>query len=782
MKHFSILGLMGLLLVRQLYAQSIIVSGTVRDATNGELLIGAVVRDSLSQVGTATNTYGFFSMKVSNPTPYLRISYVGYQVFDLNMDSLRTLSFPLDIRLSPQNTLDEVTIRDDNPTTRPLGHISLPIARIKAIPSLLGEVDVLKALSLIPGVATGIEGSAGIYVRGGTPDQNLILLDEVPVYNATHLGGFFSVFNPNSLKSVDLYKGSFPARYGGRLASVIDLTMRDGNNQKFGGEASIGLINQNLTLEGPIIKNKASFIVSGRVSTLGLSALLGRKRPEVGYREQYVYKFYDLNAKLNCQLSKTDQLFVSFYTGYDRFRYSTSAATEAIQAETILRNEWGNTTGTIRYSKILGPKVFARLALLYSTYNSIFATDMVESDLVNKQQSLSYRYVNAGITDYGSKLQVDYFPSSVFGLKAGLDVTRQVFRPFSTKTNYTRPNDPFAGHSYENSVFATRIDAYLDGDYSLTNQLHLNTGIRYSMYSTSKQSYLNPEPRLGLSWSLPHNFVAKGGYSIMNQYVHLLTNNGFGFGYDAWLPSVNDVVPARARQANVGLFKTVPKHRLELSLEAYTKSTKNLIDYPDGTNFTGLLAAPWDEIVAKGGVGRTRGVELMVNKTVGKFNGWASYTLSKSEVKFDDINQGKWFPARYDRRHMLSLTGSYLLNAHWRFSSTFIYQTGHAVTLPDAVLFTEDSFEPRMIYSTRHGGRMPEYHRLDVGVTRFLKTKRGRSAELNFGVFNAYNRNNPLFLEISTTRSPTDFKPIATNIKQYSLFPILPYVSYSIKF
>jgi len=783
MKYFSIICLIGLLLAQRLHAQQVVVSGTVRDASNGELLIGAVVRDSLSLVGVGTNTYGFFSLSVPNTTTFLRISYVGYQTLDLSTKDLEVQVFPLDIRLSPHKNLEEVTIRDDNSTTRALGHISLPISRIKAIPSLLGEVDVMKALSLTPGVASGMEGSAGIYVRGGTPDQNLILLDEVPVYNATHLGGFFSVFNPNSLKSVDMYKGAFPARYGGRLASVIDLTMRDGNNQKFGGEASIGLINQNLTLEGPIIKNKASFIVSGRISTLGLTSLLGKKRPDEGYGEEYAYRFYDLNAKLNYQVSKKDHLFVSFYTGYDRFRYTTWVATEDLQAETILRNEWGNTTGTIRYSKILSPKVFARLAFLYSNYNSLFAMDMVESDLGTEQKSNSYRYINAGVTDYGTKFQVDYFPVSFLSLKAGIDLTRQVFRPFSRKTNYTGQNaPPLVGDSYDNRLMATRIDAYLDGDYSLTNKLYLNTGIRYSTYSTSEQSYLNPEPRLGLSWSLPHHFVAKGGYSIMNQYLHLLTNNGFGFGYDAWLPSVKDVVPSRARQTTVGLFKTLPKARLDISLEAYAKSMKNLIDYPDGTNFTGLLADSWDEIVVKGGVGRAKGIELMVNKTAGKFNGWASYTLSRSEIKFDEINQGKWYPATYDRRHMLSITGSYSLKTKWRLSGTFVYQTGHAVTLPDAAILTDGSFSPRFIYSTRNGGRMPEYHRLDVGATRFLKTKRGRNAEFNFGVYNAYNRKNPFFLEVNTTYGGPDFKPSATNIRQYSLFSVLPYISYSIKF
>lgn len=754
------------------FSQKLIISGTVRDAANGELLAGATVQDSVSQTGVQTNAYGFFSLEIPAGDHPVKVSFVGYST--LYIKNFNKNKFPLEIKLAQTNLLKEVTVKEIKNTDALIGSLSVPMHKLKLMPALLGEVDVLKALSFTPGVSTGTEGSAGLYIRGGTPDQNLILLDEVPVYNVTHLGGFFSVFNPNSLKSVDLYKGAFPARYGGRLASVVDLTMKDGNNQKFGGEAGIGILNQTLTLEGPIVKNKASFIVSGRVSTLGLSSLLQPKKSS-GYGETRKYRFYDLNAKFNYQINKTDQVYLSIYNGFDRFTYSEWSANNGRETESAIGNNWGNTTATLRYSKVFSQKLFARFILLYSRYTSEL-TNSFEDINPNTEHVKLYRNTDAGVADFGGKVQFDYFLSNRANLKFGLDATRHSFTPFVTKSNYNNAqNDTGKG-----KLPATQLDFHADAYINLTPELRFNPGLRYSLYHVSNRTFHNPEPRLGLNWSLPANWTIKGGYAVMNQYVHLLTNNGFGFGYDAWVPSTDKVTPSRSSQLSIGLYKTFPQLGLDLSLEGYTKKMKNLIDYPDGTNFSGLLAASWDDIVIKNGVGRVKGIELMVSKEAGRFNGSVSYTLSKSERKFSEINNAAWFPMKYDRRHYLTATANYEVGKKWTLSANFIYQTGHAITLPEAAFITENSDGPRFIYDKRNSGRMPAFHRLDIGATKSLTTANKRNAALRLGLYNVYNRNNPLYLDMKIERIKN--VPTAIAVQQVSFFPILPYIGYTLKF
>lgn len=773
MMRFILLAFLILTSALPIVAQKVIVSGTVRDQANGELLMGAIISDSLAQTGVQTNTYGFFSLEVAKNTPWLKVSFVGYTPFYIR--HFNQQQFPMDIRLIPDTQLEEVVVKEaKNTGAAPIGSVSLSINQIKSMPALLGEVDVLKALSYTPGVSTGTEGSAGLYIRGGTPDQNLILLDEVPVYNVTHLGGFFSVFNPNTIKSVELYKGAFPAQYGGRLASVIDLTMKEGNNQKFGGEVGLGLLNQSLTLEGPIRKNKASFIVSGRASTLGLVSLLQPKSTS-GYGDTRKYHFYDINAKVNYQLNKTDQLYLSFYNGFDRFTNGEWSARNERVTESTLGNNWGNTTATLRYSKVFSQKLFARFLLLYSQYTSELDNNFVEIQSGSEPVRL-YRTTNAGVTDIGSKVQFDYYLSNSTHLKWGIDYTRHTFHPFSTVSNYTTSTNSDA-----QKLPADQLDGYVDATIQLTPQWQVSPGFRYSLYQVNQQRFLNPEPRLGLNWSLPAHWTLKGGYAVMNQYVHLLTNNGFGFGYDAWLPSTGKVVPSRNSQQSLGLSKTFPKVGVELSLEAYRKNMKNLIDYPDGTNFSGLLAESWDDIVLKNGLGRVKGVELMVAKNTGRLQGSGAYTLSKSERKFTEVNEGNWFPMKYDRRHQWTATASYQLSKKWKASANFIYQTGHAVTLPEAAIMTNPSEGPRFIYNERNNGRMPDFHRLDLGLSKTILTARKHQSELRLGLYNAYNRKNPLYLDLKMQRNQ-DLVPTAITVKQVSFFPILPSIGYTLKF
>ncbi|WP_373513367.1 carboxypeptidase-like regulatory domain-containing protein [Persicitalea sp.] len=532
-----------------LLAQRVTISGTVHDRATGELLIGATVSDPTDRYGAITNQYGFFSVTVPSQIDTLEFSYVGYATFQLA--ALNAQPSPIDIRLSPQRGLDEVVIKGKRETA---GQFILPVSRIKSIPALLGEVDVLKALSLTPGVMTGGEGTAGLYVRGGTPDQNLILLDEAPVYNVMHLGGFFSVFNPNTLKSVSLYKGPFPARYGGRLSSVIDLTMKDGNKKKMAGQVGIGLLSQNLTIEGPIIKDKASFIVSGRISTLGVTRLIRPRKSKTGFGDFPSYGFYDLNAKFNYQLSATDQFYVSLYQGDDDFRVNEWSNNDGQRDETSVGIRWGNTTATARYSKILSDKLFARAVLIYSRYNSGFNTDYSQYDSDEDRTDEYYSHTDSRVRDYGFKLQFDHFPKSFLSLKYGADVTVHTFSPFRLQTNY----ELAGGVPPVANIVGTQVDGFVESSTTF-KRFRADVGLRGSLYRVQNSTFVYPEPRLGLNWNGPRNWSVKAGYSVMNQYVLLLTNNGLGLSFDAWVPSTSKVPPANAQQWSLGLYKEFPK-------------------------------------------------------------------------------------------------------------------------------------------------------------------------------------------------------------------------------
>ncbi len=741
-------------------AQQFTVSGQVRDRESGELLPGVSVADSISGSGTITNTYGFFSLTFARKVPVLKFSYAGYTPYYFQPENDQ----PLDIRLSKGITLEEVVVHARQ--TLPGHPLSLPVSEIRNMPVLLGEADVLKAFSFTPGVSTGGEGSAGLYVRGGSPDQNLILLDDAPVYNAMHLGGFFSVFNPASLKSAVLYKGAFPARYGGRLSSVIDLTMKEGNNRKFGGEIGLGLLNQSLTLEGPLVKEKASFIVSGRVSTLGITPLLTRKRHPGAVGEDYIYKFHDFNAKLNFQLSKTDHIYLSFYNGFDRFKYDEWSKTTTKEVSTAVGNNWGNNTGTLRYSKMLSPRWFSKAILIYSDYTSQFTNDFSD------EGEAFYRYSDTRITDIGGKIQFDYFPGRWGEMRIGAEATRHRFSPFNMTTNYAAKTGRDAP-----LLKASEVSLFAEADIRLSPGLTVSAGGRYTEYKAGEAVFRNPEPRLGVTWSFAGYWKFYTAYTVMNQYLHLLVNNGYGFGYDAWLPATGKIPPSRARQFSLGVSRKLDRSGIELGLEAYHKRMTNRIDYPDGTNFTGMLADSWENIVKSGGAGRSSGLELMAERNSGKLRGRFSYTLARSELRFEEINNGQWYPMKYDRRHNLNASASWTFNPKWSVNGTFIFQTGHAVTLPVGAVFYNGS--TKYIYDDRNNGRMPDFHKLDMGVTRYGTLWKKYTTKLGFGLYNVYNRANPLYLDFKTKHENGEQSLV---IQQYSLFPVLPFINYTVQF
>jgi CarboxypepD_reg-like domain/TonB-dependent Receptor Plug Domain len=744
------------------------INGYIIDDKTGEKLIGASLYNIDTKQGTTTDNYGFYSLTFNSTILKLRISYVGYEtlLIDKQIKSNENINFSL----KPNNQLQEVIIKAQK--EKPIGFISIPIERLKKIPPLFGEVDILKALTLTPGVMAGTEGSSGLFVRGGTPDQNLILLDDAPVYNASHFGGFLSVFNPNSIKNIDLYKGAFPAQFGGKLSSVIDITMKDGNNKKIGGEYNMGLINQNLTVEGPIGKKeksgaKSSFIISGRYSNLGLSSLF-KSRTKTGTGSATDYQFYDFNAKFNTEITKKDHLFLSLYTGYDYLTQRRWAA--GINSTTKIN--WGNTTTTFRYNRIINPKLFSKFSVIYAAFDNN-QKNSIEDETLTPKKTINQE-VNSSVKDVIIKERLDYFVSTKQSFIIGADWIKHSYQPSKINTNVFIPLDTL--RTLNATIPATETAIYAESKSQLSSWLGLNLGLRYVNFSVDNKNYNGFEPRVSANINLKSEYVLKASYTKMRQFIHLLTNNGAGLSNDIWVPSTGKIPPQIAEQFSLGLNKDLFKNAYELTIEGYYKRMNNLIDYPEGTSFISNFESSWQNIVDKNGKGRTYGFEAMITKNKGNLNGWASYTISKSERIFENINLGNWYPSKYDRRHVFNITGSYDFSKTWKINGSFVYQSGHAITLPVASL-DRGGFQPKVVYNGRNLSRMPNYHRMDIGASRIKINKKGKETTLSFGVYNLYNKANAYYIDLSY-----QYDTKKTVIKQYSLIPFLPYISYSSKF
>ena len=749
------------------------VVGIVQDSTTGEAIIGCPVYAPASKIGTTTNQYGFFSLQIPGNKVLLRLSHVGYtsDTILVTFHKDTTLIFAL----KPQ-TLQEVTIRNDNQESSPVGALSLPVARLKAIPMLLGEQDLLKALATTPGISTGQEGSAGLYVRGGTPDQNLILLDEAPVYNVAHLFGFLSVFNPDALKNVDVYKAGFPARYGGRLSSVIDVTMRDGNNQHKQGEWGIGLINSRFLIEGPLKKNKTSYLFSARTTNIGIFTLPQRLFVKLGREQMYnSYWLYDLNAKFNHRFDAKNQLFFSVYSGYDFYRSEESDR----QYKEQTKLNWGNLTSTLRYSRIFSPKLFGRAVFTYSRFVYNFNTSNTVPIGSSNEAITTSDNSQSSVRDWSVKLGFDYVQSPKYTIRTGLEATNHRYNP--------NRNQQIAGNvppvTNDNVIAANEYALYVENEYKPTEWLILNGGLRTTAFEVLNKTYHSFEPRLSANFLFQNDWSLKVGYSLMQQYLHLLTNNGIGFSNDIWVPATDKVPPQRSYQTAIEFSKNWPKRSIELSVAGYYKTMTNLIDYRQGSSILGGFEQDWQNLIETGGIGRAYGAEFFLNKKQGKLTGWVSYTLSWSERQLANINNGNWYPFKYDRRHNFTVTANYKLTKKWSAAANWTYQTGHAVTLPKAAM--ADVFgRPMYIYGGRNQFRMPDYHRLDLSFTKTYLRKNNKEAGWSFGLYNAYNRQNPYLLDLKTLVKSENGKPTPDRIeiRQLSLIPVLPYISHNRKF
>ncbi|UTA69120.1 TonB-dependent receptor [Emticicia sp. 21SJ11W-3] len=775
------------------------VSGYIREKGSQEQLIGVNVYLPNSSIATASNTYGFYSLTISaSDSLTLIFSMVGYKRVEKQLSLLKNLE--LNIEMETANQLQEVMVsarrqQDKVSETPQMSSIDLPVQQIKKIPAFLGEKDVLKVLQLMPGVQKGSEGQSGIYVRGGGADQNLIILDDAIVYNANHLFGFFSTFNGDALKSVELTKGGFPARYGGRLSSVIDLNMKEGNKEKLHGEGGIGLISSRLTLEGPIRKGKSSFLISGRRTYLDVVARpFIKAQSDAGTQDDGGYYFYDLNAKLNYDFGRKDKVYASAYFGRDKFYSKSKTDTEKNDSDL----NWGNITTTLRWNHLFNEKLFANTSFILSSYQ--FGIGSYYQDFQTSSDNYTLNY-QSRINDIGLKSDFDYFPNPKHSARIGMAVTRHRFIPSaivlkSSQTNLEREASPI-------DVMESGI--YGEDTWKATDQLKMNIGLRLSYFIAQQKSYLRPEPRISAALKLAENLSAKASYAEMNQFVHLLSNTGIGLPTDLWVPTTRKVAPQNSRQVAAGIAKDFPKQNLALTVEGYYKYMRNILAYKEGSTFLNLdgLGAQevnWENNVTAGN-GWSYGGEFLLQRKSGRMSGWIGYTLSWTLWQFPELNAGKKFYPKYDRRHDLSLVGIYELTPRITISGTWVYGTGNALTLPVATYsayidrFNSARRTPAIVnriqwssqdaneYGEKNSYRAEPYHRLDFGI-QFHKKLKHHERTWEFSLYNVYNRRNPFFYNISTETITYSDNTVAEKnvLKKYSLFPIVPAFSYNFKF
>jgi hypothetical protein len=759
-------------------------NGYVRDSLTGETIIGSTVTVVGSNRSLLTNNYGFFSVTLPAGDYDVLFSHVSYETVSrrLSLRSDQTFTISLLPKSAP---LQEVVVfnkrKDGNVKNAQMGKLDLSMNQIRSIPAFLGEVDILKAIQLLPGVQSAGEGNAGFYVRGGGPDQNLILLDDATVYNTGHLFGFFSVFNGDAIKNVSLIKGGMPAQFGGRLSSVLDVAMKEGNINSFQGEGGIGLIASRFSLQGPLQKNKSSFIVSARRTYI--DALV---KPFISKNSGFYgsgYYFYDLNAKINYRFSDKDRLFLSGYFGRDVFNFNNAKRSFST------RVPWGNATGTLRWNHVFGPRAFANTTLVFNDY---------KFDFTAKQENFQVG-LSSGIRDVGWKTDLDYYPNPQHKVKFGMAITHHTFVPNVVSGRQDsivfQPNNAKAKYALESAL-------YIQDDWAIGERWKINYGIRLSRFTQigpftryvkdvngnkvdstvygrgrAIQSYGGFEPRVTLRYGWNDNSSFKAAVTRNYQYIHLVTNAGSTLPTDLWVPSTYAVRPQESWLFALGYFRNFADNALETSWEVYYKDMQNQIEYKEG--YTPGLSDPEEEFVF--GKGWSYGSEWLINKVKGRLTGWVGYTLSWTKRQFPDLNGGAVYSARYDRRHDISVVANWDLDKRWKFGAVFVYGTGNAITLPERFYFVNGVLTQE--FSRLNQYRMQAYHRMDVSATYTPKVKPGRKGGQSwvFSVYNLYSRQNPYFLYFDQSGQLSN-GDLQVEARQVSLFPILPSVTWNFKF
>jgi carboxypeptidase-like protein/TonB-dependent receptor-like protein len=746
-------------------------SGTIKSKLKGETLIGVSIRTGI--YGTTSNEYGFYSLTLEKGEYTVEFSAIGMQtktetvVLDRNI----TLNVFLDEEIK---AIDSVVVTAQSKarsiSSPQMGVEKLSVKELKTIPVLFGENDILKTIQLLPGIKSAGDGNSGFYVRGGASDQNLILLDEAPVYNASHLLGFFSTFNSDAIKDMTVYKAGMPAQYGGRLSSVLDIKMNDGNNQNFGVSGGIGLISTKLNLEGPLQKDRSSFLVTARRTYADLFLKLSH---DSSIRQNRLY-FYDLNAKLNYQLGEKDRLYLSGYFGKD-----------VIGVGKTFGIDWGNSTATLRWNHIFSRKVFSNTSLIYSDYDYKISIQSGGDnfDIISK------------IRDFNLKFEGQWYADSRNSVRFGFNTIFHTITPGEIIVHQSISVNPTAlqkRYSSENAFFVTSTSRVSD-KINLTYGLRLSTftvlgkGDFYNIdengkvtdtmsYKTGEvvKTWVNPEPRVAASFVFNSDQSIKASYVRNVQNLHLISNSTSANPTDKWIANTNIIKPEISDQVSLGYYQNFFHDKVELSVETYYKSLQNQIDYRDGANIFENSDAIESELLF--GTGRAYGIEWLLKKKTGKLTGWLAYTLSKTEKKIDGINNNQWYPARQDRTNEIAIVSSYQLNAKWIVSANWVFYTGDAVTFPAGKYRVND--QTVFYYTERNGYRMPNYHRLDLGATWTLKQKKRWSSELVFSLYNAYGRENAYTI---TFRDNKD-DPGKTEVVQVALFKFIPSVSYNFKF
>ena len=769
-------------------------SGFVQDARSGERLAGALV--SSGNTGNTTNNYGFYSLTVPAGMQQLQVRYLGYAPLSLSLPSLSRDSLVI-LQLQPlANELKEVNITAEKVTDlQQANRLSMRSAEIKQLPKLMGEVDAVKALQLTPGVQSGREGSSDLHVRGGGPDQNLLLLDGVPVYNVSHLLGMFSVFNPDAIKSVDLIKGGFPAPYGGRLSSVVDVQLKEGNNQQFAGEGAVGLLSSKLLLEGPIKNEKTSFLIAGRRTYLDL---LAAAAAAMNNQQISKYNFYDLNAKINHTFSPTDRIYLSIYGGQDKYADKEEFMSSGQTEEQSFKMNWGNATGALRWNHVFGPKLFSNLTLIYSNYNFIQNTaSSRKANDITTARTIDY---SSSINDWGAKADFDYMVSAMHNLRFGGSYTYHTFKP--EQATLRTDTLTFISDSFS-TILAHEFYTYAEDRIQIGERLQASAGLHFSGFRVNGKFYSSLQPRLAVGYTLPTGISLRVSYVTMAQYLHLVSNSSTGTPTDIWVPATDKVKPQRSWQATLGAAALFAQNSLELTSDFYYKEMKDVSEFRDGgdfvgdflksgpkTNFANFVAPPYETRMASGR-GWIYGSEWLLRKRQGKTTGWLGYTLAWSWRQLDSINFNQKYPYTYDSRHSVSLVANHQLTEKLSIGGSWVYRTGYATTLPmvrykayDEPIYRPGASSPYIetvdYLGERNNYRMPSYHRMDLSLTH-TKIKKWGERSWNLSVYNAYNRRNPYYLyltNVSTSTSTTSTR----KLYQKSLFPILPSFSYGFKF
>ncbi len=778
--------------------EKVSLSGYLTSVMDGEVLIGAKAYIPSLGIGAMSNNYGFYSLNVPKGIYTIEFRATGLDKTVLVVELFDNKQLDIEIGDKTLN-MEEVNVnarKGENVGSTQMGKIELEVEKIKTLPAFFGEVDVIKIIQLLPGVNSATEGGQGFYVRGGGPDQNLVLLDEAVVYNAAHLFGFFSVFNVDAIKSVNLTKGGMPANFGGRMSSVLEVTMNEGNNKQFGIKGGLGLISSRATVEGPIKRGKGSFIASARRTYIDviMKAAIPDDSPFAGSS----YFFYDFNFKANYRLSAKDKIFVAGYYGKDKFVFGNQTD------DFTVRMPWGNGIASVRWNRIISSKLFMNVTGTFTDYLFAFGSE---------QDEFSFE-LKSGVRDYTGKVDFSYFPNSRHKIKWGADYINHTFVPSSVTA---QQNDVVFDTGLAQKLKSHESAVYVLDEFDVNEKFKINVGLRYSIYQFTgpftryiKTDLSNPdstivyekgdiirsydglEPRLAGRFLLNKTSSIKAAYTYHFQYVHLTSLSAVSLPTDIWFPSTDIAKPQQGYQASVGYFKNFRDDRWETSVEVYYKGLKNLIEYKDGAQPSDNVSDNTDNLLTFG-TGRSYGIEFFIKRNFGKWTGWIGYTLAKTERKFAEINNGAYFPSKYDRRHDLSVVASYRMSDRWTFGATFIYATGSTLTLPDSYYVQNQDLLFK--YGDRNSTRMAPYHRLDLSATLYdkptkIKTdlkgeeivvkKRFRS-NWSFSVYNVYNRANPFFLYVDNDGSifNGDFQ---VKVKQVTLFPIIPSVTWNFEF